>query len=239
MLQEKLLSLLDAVPDSAVTETIFGNHVLAVQSRRTGLATWAVGDHPVARDPVCDRPRPAGAKDLARWLMDENPAAASIGLAALNSLLPVPAEQVLEEINAGDLILQYAENKNIAVIGHFPFVAKLRSRFSNLWVLEKSPKPGDFPAAAAPEFLPQADVVALTATTLANRTLSECLRWTRSDAVKFIIGPSTPLTPLLFDVGFDVLAGSLVADMDQVRRSILANKAFKEVAGVRHVVWRR
>ena len=239
-IQAALLDLLAEMPDRPVTEEIMGSHVVAIVSRRAGLSTWAVGKHPAAVDLVVRKPRPGDARGLVPMASGSG---SGRGVHRTGSpqfpMLPLPADSDLEDVNAGDLLLQYGADKNIAVIGHFPFVQHLRSRFANVWVLEKQQKPGDLPADAAEDILPRADVVAITATTLANQTLSECLQWIRPDAMRFLVGPSTPLTPALFDAGFDVLAGSLVEDMEKVRHSIRAGLPFKAFAGVRHVVWTR
>ena len=109
----------------------------------------------------------------------------SIGLAAINALVPVdPASCV--ELNAEDYLREHAFHKNVAMVGHFPFVERLKPDLNNLWVLELDPRPGDIPSEQAPEYIPKADVVAITATTLINHTfeglLALCKPGTRGDA---------------------------------------------------------
>jgi uncharacterized protein (DUF4213/DUF364 family) len=59
------------------------------------------------------------------------------------------------------------------------------------------PKEGDFPAEAAPEIIPQADIVAITAMTLVNKTFDGLMKLRRPNAEVVLIGPSTPLSPNL------------------------------------------
>ena len=66
-------------------------------------------------------------------------------------------------------------------------------------MLELAPQAGDLPASAAAEVIPQADVVALTSMTLLNHTFDGLLALRRPDAQVMLLGPSTPLAPLLFD----------------------------------------
>jgi uncharacterized protein (DUF4213/DUF364 family) len=103
-------------------------------------------------------------------------------------------------------------NKNVAVVGHFPFVNRLRQCARNLWVLELNPREGDLPAQAAPEVIPQADLVAITATTIINKTFQGLIELRRPDAKVILIGPSTPLSSTMYNLGIDVLSGTIVTD---------------------------
>jgi hypothetical protein len=89
------------------------------------------------------------------------------------------------------------------------------------------------------QLLPQADVVAVTATTLLNRTLPIVLAGVRPDAFVMLLGPSTPLTPVLFQFGFDVLCGTVVDDADAVLRAVEQGAVTSQIAGVRRVcLWK-
>jgi uncharacterized protein (DUF4213/DUF364 family) len=110
-----------------------------------------------------------------------------------------------------------------------------------MWVLEMRPGPGDLPAEAASEVIPQADVVAITSTTLINRTFEGLLALCRPDAYVLLLGPTTPLSPLLFEQGLDVLSGSLVDDVDGVLRLVGQGATFRQIhrQGVRLVTMAR
>ena len=135
----------------------------------------------------------------------------SIGLAAINALVPVDFSDC-KELNAEDYLLEYARGKNVAMIGHFPFVDRLKPELANLWVLELDPRPGDIPSEQAPDYLPKADVVAITATTLINHTLEGLLALCKTSTRVMLLGPSTPMSPVLFDHGVDLLCGTIVTD---------------------------
>jgi len=135
----------------------------------------------------------------------------SIGLATINALLPRDPGQWVD-LNAEDYLAQYGRDKNVAIVGHFPFVKRLKSWVNNLWVLELRPRDDDLPAQAAPEVIPLADLVAITATTLINRTFQDLVDLCRPDAQVLLVGPSTPLSPVLYEHGIDILSGAIVTD---------------------------
>jgi len=183
---------------------------------------------------------PTGAKALAKLSLSSKILEASMGVAAINSLLPID-ESLCIDLNAEQEIRSRGEGKRVAVIGHFPFVKRLRALAQKLWVFELPgrSRPGDFIGSEIETLLPQAEVVAITSTTLINHTLGSILNLTASDAYKIMLGPSTPLSPLLFDHGFDALSGSIVVDRNQVIDCISQGADFRQVKGVRKVTLRR
>ena len=235
-INEIFKKIIDELPDHEVTDITCGPHVVAVKSRKTGLATWACGKHPVVENERPNPQLPCSGKELASWIEDRNPMKASLGLAALNALLPDITPENLIDINAGDLIMELGKGKTVAVIGHFPFVEKMKGKFNDLMVFEKSPAQGDISSHLMPEKLPLADIIAITATTIANKTLDDIISNSRKDAVKLIIGPSTPMCMELLKAGFDYVAGSVVEDEELVKKGILAGLSFKKIKGVRHVI---
>lgn len=60
------------------------------------------------------------------------------------------------ELNAEDVIAELGAGKRVALIGHFPFVPRLRERVGTVWVLEQEPRGEDLPAGAAREVVPAA-----------------------------------------------------------------------------------
>lgn len=135
----------------------------------------------------------------------------AIGLATINALLPRNPEQWID-LNAEDYLIEHGTGKNVVVIGHFPFIHRIKLCVKNLWVLELNPREGDLPARSAPEIIPQADIVAITATTLINKTFQGLIDLCRPDACVILIGPSTPLSPVLYDHRIDILSGTIVTD---------------------------
>ena len=64
--------------------------------------------------------------ELAKLALSPSILEAAIGMAAINSLLETDVTACVE-INAADILLEKGKGKRVAVIGHFPFLGKLRA----------------------------------------------------------------------------------------------------------------
>ncbi len=242
--QQDILAALVAetrnVPDHPITAVTQGVCLTAVESQFCGLASLVSHIAPSQGRFTPADGMPATAHQAAADLLrpdTTNTDAASLAMAAINSLLPPPPEEA--SLAGQDIILQQGRGKNVAVIGHFPFVDAMRQACANFWVLEKRPKPGDVDASQADVILPQADLVAITGTTLLNGTLAGLLNLCRPDAFVVMLGPTTPYAASLFACGIDVLAGSAVTDVDTALAGIRSGKCFKHLGGVRQTAWLR
>ena len=153
---------------------------------------------------------------------------ASLGLAAINSLIPIDLSQCVE-INAGKIIMDKGRGKNISIIGHFPFVDDLKDVAKNLWVIEKWQRPGDYPAEDASKYLPDSDVIAISSTTLINHTLEDLLPLCPTSSFTMLLGPTTPMTPVVFDHGIDMISGSLVIDKQLALTCIKQGANFRQL----------
>jgi len=171
------------------------------------------------------------ALELAEYARSNSLLEASIGMAAINSLIDIDESKCVEK-NAFEIILEKGTDKNVAVVGHFPWIPKLREKVQNFWVLEQRVREGDLPAREADRILPQCDVVGITGTSFINHTLEGLLALCKK-AFVVMIGPTTPLSPILFDYGIDAICGSKVVDAEKLIRSISEGATFKEVTGVR------
>jgi uncharacterized protein (DUF4213/DUF364 family) len=170
------------------------------------------------------------ALELAQYARSDNVLEASIGMAAINSLIDIDEAGCVEE-NALDVLARKGRGKNIAIIGRFPWIPKLRTIAGTLWVIEQSPREGELPAGAVEEVLPRADVVGLTGTLFINHTIDRLLALSKNSFV-VMVGPTTPLLPVLFDYGVDILAGVKVVEPDKTIRSISQGAIFSQVEGV-------
>jgi uncharacterized protein (DUF4213/DUF364 family) len=224
--------------DLPVTAGVVGSHLIAVASRRLGLAAHlptAEHGEPVFSVKAKFNLIGRSARDLAMWLMGDDWLKAGIGMASLNSLLEIDHDK-LHETNAKHLIAERAAGKNLMVVGHFPFVNKIRLDVRNLWVMEKQPGRDYLSEEEGYELLPEADVVAITGSSLINHTFKRIMSNCRSGSFKIMLGPSTPLSPVLLDYGLDAIGGTLVDTVNTVLAQIRRGAAFRKLKGIRTVV---
>lgn len=167
---------------------------------------------------------------LAALAHSENLLEASVGLATINALLSINPQPGVE-LNAADIVAERGAGKRVAIVGHFPFIERIRKLAQTLWVLELRPHDGDEPSERAPELLPQADVVALTGTALLNGTFESLLAHCRSDAYVLVLGGTTPLSTAFFDLGIAAVSGTQVIDVAAARDSILQGATYRQIAG--------
>ncbi len=224
--------------------------VLDTDPPRCGLAsTLRPATHP-SGPPVPDAGRllERSGRELASLLRSSSTLEASIGMAAFNALLelrPEPAlsaaegpvegmdEAACTEINAEEVILERGTGRRVVIVGHFPFVERVRRAAAESWVLELHPRPGDVPAEQAGEVLPRADVVALTGTSLINHTFDELIALCQPDAFVVLLGASAPLSPVLFDYRVDAVSGTRVVDVPAVLQAVSQGATFRQIPGKR------
>jgi uncharacterized protein (DUF4213/DUF364 family) len=237
LLQDILSSLEDDYKVSDICTCVYWT---AVTSLRCGLAsTMAASILPSQEHQVeyAGHLLPTGAKELARLSLSSQTLEAAIGIAAINSMLPID-ESLCIDLNAEAEIRAHGKGKRIAIIGHFPFVKRLGAVAKELWTFELPGRAqhGDFSGNEVETLLPQAEVVGISSTTLINHTLGGLLDLIAPGAYKMMLGPSTPLSPVLFDYGLDALSGSIVVDRDQLLTCISQGANFRQVRGVRKVI---
>jgi uncharacterized protein (DUF4213/DUF364 family) len=215
----------------------------AVLTRNCGLAsTPHVPDHHSTHllVPVKD----AGhlmekvALGLTRMARSDSELEAAIGIATINSLIETEETRCIE-LNAADFIQEQGRDKRVAIVGHFPFVQRLRETTKELWVIEKSPRGTDLAESEAQNIIPKADVVAITGSAFVNHTIEDLLRLCKSKALVIVLGPSTPLSPILFEYGIDVISGTKVVDPETVLLYVSQGATFQQMRGVRLLTMKR
>ncbi len=174
------------------------------------------------------------ALELARYCLSNNTLEVSIGLAALNSLIEVD-EGACNEVNALELLLEKGRGKRVAVVGHFPFIEKLSKEVKELRVLERNPREGDLPEEKAGEVLPDSDVIAITGMSLINHSFFDILSLCPQKGFKVLVGPSSPMSSVLFEHGIDAIAGVRVVDPVAVLRTISQGAHFRAMEGVKRL----
>jgi uncharacterized protein (DUF4213/DUF364 family) len=208
-----------------VRKVLVGVHWTLVCSKYCGLGSTLVSEGPHGHQRVRDvgHLHEKSAQELAGWIHSDNLLEASIGIAAINSMISVN-EDDFDQVNAADIIAREGVGKNVVIIGHFPFAERIKTIAKNCWVIEKRPYGDDFP---------ENDFVAITGTAFINHTMDHLLALRRPESNVMILGPSTPLLPLLFDHGITYLSGSIVVDEEEAINTVIQGAIFPQVNGVR------
>jgi len=227
--------------DAPVREVRVSPFWTAVLSRGCGLAsTVGPGNHEHGAIFVQEAGSLVGrsALELTKLAHSQSTLEAGIGLAAINSLLDVDEGRCVD-LNAGELLCERGRGKKVALVGHFPFVPALREAAGRLWVIELHPRPGDVGAEEAATILPQIDLAAITGSAFINHTLEQLLSLCRPETVVVVLGPSTPLSPVLFDYGVDVISGTRVVDPGLALRCLNEGATFRQIKGLRLLTMER
>jgi uncharacterized protein (DUF4213/DUF364 family) len=235
MILDDLISILNF--DATVQDIRQGVFDTGVLTRYCGLASTLTEDALRQQRPLVKEPgllMEKTPRELAQLAYSQSILEAAIGMATINSLLEVDEASCLE-LNAADLIAEKGQGKKIAIVGHFPFVPKIRKYAKQLWVIEKNPKKGDFEEAEADKLIPRADVVAITGTALTNHTMEHLLGLCSPRTFVITLGATVPLTPILFDHGLNAVSGTRVTDADLALRCVSEGANFRQIRGVKRL----
>ncbi len=148
---------------------------------------------------------------VAKYALSVNPIAATVGIASLNAAINRGGDPSPDPLQVLPI-----DGAKVGMVGWFePFVPELKRRAKEFYIFERRKlAPDVIPDWAAERLLPKCDVVILTALSFINKTIDHLLELTRGEVA--LIGPTTPMTPLLKDYGVQHLFGSIVTDPDKV-----------------------
>ena len=161
--------------------------------------------------------------ELAEYAKSWNLVEASIGVAALNSMMKPRGKK---DVNALDLIIEKSKNKKVIMVGKFPKIDEIRSAAKEFWILESdtrliNPKKGIITDSSAEYVFPRSDIIIITGSTLINKAMERYLNLAKQeDAYTIIMGPSTTMCDVLFDYGADMLAGVEILDPESLLKKI-------------------
>ncbi len=236
-------ALIDAIPmDLRVLDAAVGaSHSIVVTGEGIGTVMTLEPTGIQPRLPPDLRGMPL--KEVAEAVLSWNAADAALGGAALNAYYNSPVvlnkhfryvhssqESLSSNVDRtgqrafsgsggteADPFTRYAElarGKQVASVGHFASVERhIAPVAASLYIIEEHPQNGDYPAATAEYLLPAMDMVFITGSTLANKTLPRLLELSRH-AFVVLVGPSTCMAPALFSYGVSALSGTLYTDRE-------------------------
>jgi len=112
------------------------------------------------------------------------------------------------------------KGKKVTVLGHFPLLERLFEPICDLSIIEWEPEDGDYPITAYEYLLPESDYVYLTCRCVMDKTLPRVLELSKNAERITMVGPGTPLAPVLFDYGIKELSGFMIKDHARASRVI-------------------
>jgi len=227
--------------DASVKEIRQGLFHTAVLTRKCGLAATLPRDalrqeHGAVKDSGILLTK--SAFDLVQMAYSQSILEAAIGMAAVNSLLMIDEGKCLN-INAREIIAEKGAARRVAIIGHFPFIRKLREIVKELWVIEKNPGEDDLTEDKGAEFIPQADVVGITGTSFTNHTIENLLQLCSPQAYVVVLGDTSPLSPVLFDYGINAISGTRVIDAELALRCVSEGATYRQIRGIQQLTMMR
>ncbi len=229
-----LKELYSSIPEYPVKEVFAGVFDILVWSENLGIATTVMEEQlPHAGIRNSKSLLTKNTKELAEYVFSENWLEASLGMAAINSALPIRTKARI--INAQEIILQKGREKRVGIIGHFPFVEKFKNQFEELFVFEKNPRNEDLSEKDIPDYLPQADVVAISSTTLTNHTFEKIMENIRKDSFVILLGPTSPVSPILFDFGIDAVSGVYFDEVKSIITQVKEATPYRFIKGKKYV----
>lgn len=208
-------TLIAATPETASRMVIVGyNWTMVEGAEGVGLVTTpAKGGDGAATTRDTGRYGGRNLRDLAGLARSTNPYERAIGCAAINAGIN---RFDLQGPDGNGLEFLGSDEGQTVVVGRFP---KLDERLPGALVLERNPGPGDLPASAAAEVIPGCARLIITATTWVNASLAGLLRLADCAHVS-LVGPGTPLSPVLLGQGIHRLSGFVVTDVGGLRQAI-------------------
>ncbi len=168
------------------------------------------------------------ATELAECVLSDFPLERSVGLAALNALLPEPSGRLTER-NAGELAAEKGAGQTLGVVGWFPFIPQVQKVAACVEIFEKDPVSGYAMTEERAARLARCDGLCITASSLLNGTLDGILQAARPGAWKILVGPSAPLCRETLDLGFDAVCGARVTDVPAVVRVVQEGGCFQQI----------
>lgn len=233
-LLEEIIETLPSQP-IPVRRVLLGIHWTAVCSRSCGLASTLTSENlPHVDLAGVGEFQNHSAQELAQLALTGNHLERSIGVAAINSLLDTSVLKSVE-LNAYNWLFEQAPGKRVTIVGHFPFVEKVRALAKELWVLEKNPRPGDIPAEESAPYLAKAEIIAITGSAVVNDSMEGVLAMCNPQATIMVLGPSTPLSAVLFKHNVSILSGSQVVDEEKALLTVEQGGSYSQLLGVKRI----
>lgn len=238
-LLERLIDSCDPAGGDVLQAAVGGRFVAVLGNAGLGLAsTLGAGPAP-GDDDLAERMAGLNLAECRRWLFSPDPLRASLGLAALNASFPPPDKAGLASGTAQDWLLDQARGRKVVLVGEFPFGPDLEQAAAGLHLLELKPGASTLSRSEWQKALADCELLAISGTALLTGMMAFFLSSAPQAAVKVVLGPTTPLSPLLFQAGVTALAGNLVNDAESILAGIREDLPYKLLKrqGMEPVLW--
>lgn len=173
-------------------------------------------------------------KKLAAYSKSWNMLEASLGMAAINAAFNNPS-QVMditgepmvksdnpEKYNGFKALEPNMAGKKVAVIGHFPDIEKF-NEICELSILEREPQADDYPDPACEYLLPEQDFVFITGAAFINKTMPRLIQLSKKAQI-VLVGPSVPVSKILFKYGVNFIASFVVIEQQLTWKAVQEGK---------------
>lgn len=220
--------LIQGIPeDLKVTSFVSGSNWTMIRSGNLcGTALTVSGHDGIDYLPV--DLETASLRETAELAKSWNFRVASIGMAAINAYYNTMENAFAlghteegDEFgkNAFDYMISSLEGRKVAMIGHFPNIERQAGENADIRVLEREPFGSDYPDPACEYILPESDVVIITGSAFTNKTMPRLLQLSEN-AMTCVVGPSTPVSSILFKYGVDLISGFCSADGELTEKAV-------------------
>ncbi|MBQ9686448.1 MAG: DUF364 domain-containing protein [Oscillospiraceae bacterium] len=227
MADTRYYDLLCAGLDDALTVTRVVHGVswtaAVLSDGRTGVAMHTEGESfPRMFESLEGLPLTDAGKALLSWNLEE----ASEAHAAVNAFYNhrgcpgvQPGAAALDGIDL--------KGRTVGFVGHLPghsgITDELLQPAKQIYILEKEPKPGDYPDSACEYLLPRCDLVVITGSAAVNKTMPRLLELCRN-AQTVLTGPTVTNCPALLTLGIDRLNGRVITEPEPMLRAIVEKR---------------
>ncbi len=147
------------------------------------------------------------------YLMSNETLKRAVGMATLKGILPDVRNY--QYGNAIDFYKNIAATCPTSFIGHFNEGEAWRSDGYPVSIVELFPRPGDIHWNDSHSVLEKAELVLMTGLTLVNNTFDEVIKRTPNAKYRVIMGPTVPLSPILFNYGINMIGATLIRNHER------------------------
>lgn len=210
-------TLLDCLPDAGQVKKIVRGvswTAALLENGQAGVAMHTEGEsRPRMLDTLEGLPVRRAAEAALSWNLEE----ASEGMAVINACFNTEARadalgcfytaNALEGIDVAGKTVGFVGH----LISHSGITEQLLAPAKEFFIMEREPKPGDYPDSACEYLLPRCDLVVITGSASVNKTMPRLLELSHNAEI-VLTGPTVTLCPELFSHGVSRLNCQFITD---------------------------